>query len=176
MLNLAGLVKAAAAACLMGIVSCAMASAQSRITCSSDNGGRQYCNADTRNGVVLVNQLSQSRCVQGRTWGFDRRGIWVDRGCRAEFALGRGGNRPGRGYDPGGREGRPGYGGNVQIITCASDNGKRQWCRNDNNGRVRLIKQRSDSPCREGYSWGTAPGSVWVDRGCRGDFEIRSRR
>jgi hypothetical protein len=23
--------------------------------------------------------------VQGQTWGTDRRGVWVDRGCRAEF-------------------------------------------------------------------------------------------
>jgi Protein of unknown function (DUF3011) len=172
MLTLKAFTKAATTACLMILTSCAIASAQSRITCSSDNGGRNYCDADTRNGVVLINQLSQSRCVQGRTWGFDRRGIWVDRGCRAEFALGRGGNRPGR---PGSGYGN-GYGNNVQVITCASENGKRNWCPNDDNGRVRLVKQRSDSPCREGYSWGTAPGSVWVDRGCRADFEIRSRR
>jgi len=25
----------------------------------------------------------------GDTWGFDRRGIWVERGCRGDFQLGR---------------------------------------------------------------------------------------
>ena len=57
------------------------------ITCSSDDGGRHYCTADTRRGVQLVNQRSGSPCQQGRTWGYDARGIWVDRGCRADFAI-----------------------------------------------------------------------------------------
>ncbi len=163
---------------LLGCLAAFLVSAQGRITCSSDNGGRQYCNADTRNGVVLVRQLSQSRCVQDRTWGYDRRGIWVDRGCRAEFSVNsnNGGGRPGYDRPGGGRPGN-GYGSNVQVITCASNNGKRNWCQqNDNNARVRLVKQRSDSKCQEGYSWGTAPGSIWVDHGCRGDFEVRSGR
>lgn len=59
------------------------------IVCSSNHGDRVYCDADTRNGVMLVRQISGSPCDQGRTWGYDRRGIWVDRGCRAEFATGR---------------------------------------------------------------------------------------
>jgi hypothetical protein len=59
------------------------------ITCSSNNGKRNYCSADTRGGVRMVNQRSGSACIQGRTWGFDGRGIWVDHGCRADFALGR---------------------------------------------------------------------------------------
>lgn len=59
------------------------------ITCSSNSGGRVYCDADTRDGVMLVRQISGSPCRQGETWGFERRGIWVDRGCRAEFAIGK---------------------------------------------------------------------------------------
>lgn len=59
------------------------------ITCSSNHGERVYCDADTRNGVQLVRQVSGSPCRQGETWGFDRRGIWVDHGCRAEFSPGR---------------------------------------------------------------------------------------
>ena len=172
------IVKTAVTAAIAGCIAAVLAFGQARVTCASDNGGRQYCNADTRNGVVLVKQLSETRCVQGRTWGFDRGGIWVDRGCRAEFAVNsNSGNRPGYGDRPG--YGRPGNGGgpNVFVITCASNNGKRNWCQqNDSNARVRLVKQRSDSKCQEGYSWGTAPGSIWVDHGCRGDFEVRSGR
>jgi hypothetical protein len=37
----------------------------------------------------MVNQRSGSPCVQGQTWGFNRSQIWVDRGCRADFQLGR---------------------------------------------------------------------------------------
>jgi hypothetical protein len=50
---------------------------------------RHYCQADTRGGVQLIKQRSDSSCRQGRSWGFDRRGIWVDHGCRADFQVGR---------------------------------------------------------------------------------------
>jgi hypothetical protein len=60
-----------------------------RVTCASDDGRRHYCRVNTDRGVRLVNQRSGSPCIQGRTWGYDRRGIWVDRGCRADFMLGR---------------------------------------------------------------------------------------
>jgi hypothetical protein len=58
------------------------------ITCSSDDGRRNYCQADTRRGVYLSRQISGSPCRQNQTWGYDGRGIWVDRGCRAEFQVG----------------------------------------------------------------------------------------
>jgi hypothetical protein len=57
------------------------------ITCASNDGRRVYCDADTRNGVTLVEQHGNSPCRQGSTWGYDRRGIWVDRGCRADFEV-----------------------------------------------------------------------------------------
>jgi hypothetical protein len=58
------------------------------LTCSSDDGGYRYCRADTQNQVRLVRQISGSPCRQGYSWGFDYRGIWVDRGCRAQFDYG----------------------------------------------------------------------------------------
>src|SRR4029077_15710472 len=57
------------------------------VTCESRNNHRNYCAADTRGGVTLGGQRSQAQCVQGRTWGFDARGIWVEGGCRAEFQV-----------------------------------------------------------------------------------------
>lgn len=59
------------------------------VTCSSENGRRQYCEADVRNSVRLVRQFSRAACRQNETWGYDSRGIWVDRGCGADFAVGR---------------------------------------------------------------------------------------
>jgi hypothetical protein len=56
------------------------------VTCSSDNGQRQYCKADTRHGVRLIRQTSGFDCRQ-TSWGYDAGGVWVDRGCRAEFDL-----------------------------------------------------------------------------------------
>ena len=58
------------------------------ITCASDDMRRHYCRIDTQGRVRMVNQRSGSPCIQGQTWGFDNSGIWVDRGCRADFVVG----------------------------------------------------------------------------------------
>jgi len=54
-----------------------------------NNGRRQYCEADVRGSVRMVRQFSRAACRQGETWGYDNRGIWVDRGCGADFEVGR---------------------------------------------------------------------------------------
>lgn len=58
------------------------------LRCESFRNQRQRCAADTESRVQLVRRLGGA-CTQGRTWGYDRRSIWVDRGCRAEFSYGR---------------------------------------------------------------------------------------
>jgi hypothetical protein len=67
-----------------------------RIYCASDDGRRRTCPVNTGGVVRLVNQRSGASCVRGQTWGFNRNGIWVDRGCRADFEVGRGSS--GSGY------------------------------------------------------------------------------
>lgn len=58
------------------------------VRCESKDRRRRHCNVPLgRGGVDLVRQLSDTRCVQGRNWGTDRSGIWVDGGCRAEFRV-----------------------------------------------------------------------------------------
>jgi hypothetical protein len=59
-----------------------------KLTCSSDDGSYQYCRANTQNQVRLVQQLPGPRCQLNYSWGFDYRGVWVDRGCRAQFEYG----------------------------------------------------------------------------------------
>jgi hypothetical protein len=132
------------------------------IRCSSDDGGRRVCSVDTAGGVRLLRQLSGSRCDQGSTWGYDRNGIWVDRGCRAEFEV-----LP---YS------QSAYGRSVSVITCSSDDGGRRVCPADIRGTVRMVRQISGSRCEQGYSWGYDTAGVWVDHGCRAEFEIRSGR
>ncbi len=56
------------------------------LRCESD-GTYRRCPTDTSAGVVLVRELSAGRCAARSTWGFDAGGIWVDRGCRAEFRV-----------------------------------------------------------------------------------------
>ncbi len=130
------------------------------ISCSSDDGHRHYCPADTRGGVQLLKQRSDSSCQQGYSWGFDRGGVWVDRGCRADFTV--------SAYQY-----RGPISGSTGTISCSSDDGGRHYC-SATPGQVRLLQQRSESPCREGYSWGSDGQGLWVDHGCRADFAVDS--
>jgi hypothetical protein len=157
---------------------------QSVVSCSSDDMRRHYCSVDTSGGVSLVRQRSDASCIEGRTWGYDRRGIWVDRGCRAEFALnsyrgnggygGYGRNRDygyGGNYPPnGGRD--SGYGNYSSTMRCDSDDMRRHWCSVDTRGGVQLLRQRSDAACIEGRTWGYDRRGIWVDRGCRAEFAV----
>jgi hypothetical protein len=59
------------------------------ITCESRNYRYSYCRADTDNRVTLSRQRSSTRCRLWDNWGYDNRGVWVDRGCAAEFRVGR---------------------------------------------------------------------------------------
>ena len=56
--------------------------AQNRIRCESRDNRRQTCEIPGLDGqsVRMVNRLSQSPCVNGRTWGTDRSAIWVTEG------------------------------------------------------------------------------------------------
>lgn len=69
------------------------------LTCSSNDGAYHYCRADTQNRVQLTRQISGSPCQQGYSWGYDYRGIWVDRGCRAQFEYGFGNGNSNNGGD-----------------------------------------------------------------------------
>jgi len=131
------------------------------VTCSSDNGKRNYCNVDTSRGVQLIRQISGSPCNQGQTWGYDNRGLWVDKGCRAEFSAG--------GYGSG-NQWQQGQG---QTVTCSSNNGKRNWCDIGNSRDVQLVRQISGSPCVRGSTWDLDQRGLWVDNGCRADFRVR---
>jgi hypothetical protein len=57
------------------------------LRCESQDGRSRHCNAVVQRGVQLLRTLSGSPCIEGRTWGWDRSGVWVDRGCRAEFSI-----------------------------------------------------------------------------------------
>ena len=111
----------------------------------------------------LLKQRSDSPCNQGYSWGFDRGGVWVDRGCRADFAVD---SYQYRGPAP----------GSTGTVSCSSDDGRRHYCDAGSGGRIRLVQQRSESPCREGYSWGSDGRGVWVDHGCRADFAVEGGR
>lgn len=85
--------KTQAVGCLVAAVLLAVpAGADERtVTCESRNYRYRYCRVDTDNRVRLERQRSSTRCLQGENWGYDARGVWVDRGCAADFRVGRGG-------------------------------------------------------------------------------------
>src|SRR6266702_3790301 len=128
------------------------------VSCSSDDMGLHFCQADANQGARLVRQRSDSDCIYGTTWGFDDRGIWVDRGCRAEFEVAVGRSRSGGEAPP--------------TVYCASEDMHRHGCPADTNRGVRLVRQRSGSECIEGRTWGYNEREIWVDRGCRAEFEL----
>jgi len=41
---------------------------ESIVRCSSDDGGRHYCEADTRGDVDLIRQHSEAACQEGYSW------------------------------------------------------------------------------------------------------------
>ena len=64
-----------------------LAIADEVVTCKSHDYKYEHCNIRSAGYVALQKQLSSTRCEQGRTWDYDRRGIWVDDGCKAEFLV-----------------------------------------------------------------------------------------
>ena len=140
------------------------------VYCSSDDMHRRSCYTGLHGAVRLTKRHSDAECVEGRTWGQDPRGIWVDRGCRADFEVAVGGYTSGGNYRPDWNT------GTVTAMTCSSQDGKRHYCTTDTRWGVRLVKQRSGSPCTQGSTWGYDSNGIWVDRGCRADFEVLSAR
>lgn len=118
-------------------------------------------------GARMIRQTSDSACVEGRTWGFERGSIWVNQGCGGEFvAAGGGGFRPGRNWN---RE---------FVVSCGSPQYHRYFCQVDvgARGRVVLQHQDSDSACIEGRTWGWNRSGIWVDHGCGAHFRVIRRR
>jgi len=65
--------------------------AERTIVCESRNYRYRYCRIDTRTGQARAADFVVLRVRPGKHLGLRRRGVWVDRGCQAEFRVGRGG-------------------------------------------------------------------------------------
>jgi len=61
------------------------------LQCDSNKKKYQMCQVDVgRNGSArLGRQLSDARCTEGYSWGWNRAGVWVAHGCRGEFLVDR---------------------------------------------------------------------------------------
>lgn len=65
-------------------------------------------------------------------------------------------------------------GANTIRVTLTSD-GNRRSERQINNSGVRLVRRLSDRACNQGRDWGYDSRRIWVDNGCRAEFEVRPR-
>lgn len=132
----------------------------SLLKCESRGSQIEYCAADVRNGVRLSRQLSSSDCVENRDWGHDGQGVWVARGCRAEFRVG--------GEVAAGKSATT----PVTTVSCASSDRKRQRCDVEVKAGVDLLRQLSKTRCIRDRNWGWDSGGIWVDHGCRAEFNV----
>lgn len=143
------------------------------VVCESVRGRRNWCEVDTSQGVSLRVQHSRSECIEGVSWGYGRRGIWVSDGCRAEFAIGRSRDRyrDDRGVPSGWQAGA--WQGRGQTALCESVKGRYQHCPIRGIREAQISRVLSRSECEFGYSWGFDRNGIWVDHGCRAEFAIR---
>lgn len=143
------------------------------IECTSQNYRFTRCGVNWRD-ADLVRQTSQTLCTRGQTYGVDRNGLWVDRGCGGYFV------ESGRGGYGGGNQGgwRPGPGWDSDIrLTCQSDDYRYRMCQVDTGrgGGVRIERQLSHTACIEGRTWGWNRAGIWVSGGCAAVFRVDRR-
>ncbi|MFO1406018.1 MAG: DUF3011 domain-containing protein [Steroidobacteraceae bacterium] len=142
----------------------AVRSAQS--DCQRELSRRGYTVLSTRNFQQYKDGWSlelQARDYKGRTtWG----------NCYVETRTGDV-SLYGFGWGGSGDWGGGGNNGNQPFtFYCASPDYKYRECQLPVNGRARLTKKKSDAPCVEGRDWGQRGDRVWIDHGCRANFEV----
>jgi hypothetical protein len=136
------------------------------VVCESLDGRRHRCAADMLGQITLGRQLTRrNNCVEGRTWGYDGKGIWVDRGCRAEFLI----------ADNSGTYRDRGPSQAMRTLVCESNGSQRSFCRADNRFGVQLTRQISRTNCVRNQNWGSDQNGVWVSNGCRAEFSLNAR-
>ncbi|GAB3097982.1 DUF3011 domain-containing protein [Lysobacter terrae] len=122
------------------------------IRCESTSNRPRECRTPWDGPSRVSRQLSDTRCVEGSNWNSQYGKVTVWGGCRAEFVGGWGG------------------GGQGQTIRCESSNNRVTNCPTPWRGRSQLVRQLSDTRCREGQNWNSNRGQVSVWSGCRGEF------
>ena len=209
-----------------------LAAQTSTVRCEAPGRAQTQCPIPSHAEVRLARTLSQEACREGHNWGVGTSFIWVNGGCRAEFAVTTTGYEQGQGnasanrnqlracrseadrrlaaysYDQisveaDSRQGNVAYvrwwvgpmsglcavaangrvlqftnnpvgiggGGATTRVVCESRYG-RDECRIPAGARIRLLRQIGQQPCRLNDTYGLGPEYIWVDKGCRGEFEV----
>lgn len=130
-------------------------------SCASVDNRYRECQLPVHGRARLVKRISESRCVEGKSWGQRNDHVWVDRGCRGRFEVTRSGGAGGGG----------GTGFGHRTIDCRSDAGRRNECSLGHGYVALLVQDLSNGRCRRDATWGTRNGAVWVSNGCSARFE-----
>ena len=177
----------AAVAFTLGALAAAPAAAQTgsdreRLRCESNDRRETSCRASIGGEVRIARQLSDTQCREGRNWRWNRTGIWVTEGCRAEFEFRRGGwdGSGGSGWGSSGGSGWGGSGGGWgggarDLVTCQSEGGREAFCPAAIAGSVQVARQISDTDCVYRRNWNWTENGVTVWSGCRAEFSYSRR-
>jgi hypothetical protein len=131
------------------------------LICESNDNRYNYCPVKNNGNISIINPISSAECVKGSSWGYDRNGIWVNNGCRAEFEISF--------FDYGAGWGESGF------FTCESQGFAYRYCPAFTGDGVNLTKQLSNEECVKDRSWGYDKNGIWVNNGCRGEFILNVR-
>ncbi len=129
------------------------------VICSSIKNRYTECRTPFRGRAVVTQQISKTRCQEGRNWGQRQGMLWVNQGCRARFSETSGGG----GWDNGNDWGN-------NRITCESNNSQYRECRTNFRGPAQIYRKLSNNSCDMNRDWGSRSGIVWVRNGCRAEF------
>lgn len=129
-----------------------------RINCKSDNKRRKNCPLKGLAKVELDRELGKVRCTRGQTWDVNNTTLWVDKGCNGRFLV----------------TSLPDW--KPYTLKCESRNKKRASCPVKAGAVVSLHRQTSKNACQQGMSWAHSGNTIWVDRGCKGIFDVRPWR
>jgi hypothetical protein len=161
---------------------CGSASGQGRqktkLECKSENYRRAVCSVGGPiEQLRLTKKKSSSPCIEGTSYGYSDKSVWVDSGCAAQFEVTyrvESADQPDPGDDRPWWERLGSSDEEIKKIRCSSENYGRNICVVE--GKVRSVdlrQQRSRAGCEEGVSYGYYDDFVWVDKGCEADFEVR---
>jgi Protein of unknown function (DUF3011) len=141
------------------------ATGTTQLTCGSAAATQVQCSTGVpASRVRVVRNVGSSQCREGDNWKLSGATILAGNGCRAEFEV-----TYGRDSTPGMRP----MASPTRVISCGNTSGSAMSCNAFGTvATVRLQRDRSGGRCGESGTWGLGNESIWVIRGCYGDFEL----
>lgn len=128
------------------------------IVCSSTKGKYRECKLPFQAQAIVTQRISKASCIEGSSWGQRQGVVWVNKGCRARFAVNTNQNNNAL--------------INNYTVTCTSDKKAPTHCIwDDRYGEPRLVQQLSSKKCIKGKNWAYYYNrDLWVTKGCSARF------